>query len=80
MIGVMAKQRKPAVRDSQRSAAILFRMSHEERSRLHEEAVAEGFATVQQLLEFRIFGEYRPVRRRSRTLKPPQEERLDISA
>lgn len=55
-------------------------MSPEERTRLHEEARAQGFATLQQLLEHRVFGEYRPVRPRSRTIKPSQEERLDISA
>ncbi len=79
-MGGMAGESQQVIRGRERSAAILFRMSPEERRQLQEEAIAGGFLTVHQLLEFRVFGECRPVRPSSRTLTRNQEERLDISA
>jgi len=64
-------------RSQARSVNVSFRMTTDERVRLQKEAVREGFESVQQLLEARIFGAAKPRR------KPgphPQDERLDISA
>lgn len=67
------------IRSSGRSAGILFRMSASDRERLREEARANGFDTVQQLLEFKVFGEVKTVSRRSKT-DYHQEELLSMSA
>jgi hypothetical protein len=53
-----------------------FRMTREQRRKLHDDAVAAGL-TVQQLLEQRVWGEAAPRR------KPgprPQRESLEMSA
>lgn len=48
---------------------VLFRMSPQERRALRAAAAQEGFATMQQLLEQRVFGAAKPLPRRGR---PPR--------
>lgn len=64
-------------RSRARAVNLTFRMTPEERERLQAEATAEGYETVQQLLEARVWGVAKPRRRPGRQ---PQEERLDVSA
>ncbi len=64
-------------RSQARSVNVSFRMTTDERVRLQKEAVHEGFESVQQLLEARIFGAAKPRRKPG---PQPQNERLDISA
>lgn len=64
-------------RSRARAVNLTFRMTPEERAKLHADAVAEGYETIQQLLEARVWGAAKPRRRPGRQ---PQEERLDFSA
>lgn len=64
-------------RSRARAVNLTFRMTPEERERLQADANAEGYETVQQLLEARVWGVAKPRRRPGRQ---PQEERLDVSA
>jgi hypothetical protein len=63
-------------RSEEREVGYFFRMTKDERNRLHREADAEGLS-LQQLLELRALGEAKPRRRSGPQV---QTERLDISA
>ena len=64
-------------RSARRSVGISFRMTPSERARLEREAETEGFSSLQQLLEARVFGAAKP---RRKSGPQPQEERLDLTA
>lgn len=64
-------------RSAQRVVGIPFRMTREERADLEHEMEAEGYTSLQQLFEARVFGQAKPRRKPG---PQPQDERLDISA
>lgn len=65
------------LRSRARAVNVSFRMTPEERSILQRAAADEGFESVQQLLEARMFGAPKPRRKPG---PQPQDERLDMSA
>lgn len=50
-------------RSADRELRLSFRVSTQEAADLRRQAVTEGFASVQQLLEFRVFGVAKPARK-----------------
>jgi len=64
-------------RSSERVVGVPFRMTEQERANLETEMRAEGYSSLQQLFEARIFGKAKPRRKPG---PQPQAERLDISA
>jgi hypothetical protein len=46
-----------------REQKLSFRLSTQQAAQLRREASAEGFSSVQQLLEFRVFGQAKPARK-----------------
>lgn len=63
-------------RSADRELRLSFRVSSKEAAQLRREALAEGFASVQQLLEFRVFGSAKPARRPG---PQPQREELPMT-
>jgi hypothetical protein len=64
-------------RSGQREVGVPFRMSKDDRTQLEREMRAEGFSSLQQLFEARVFGAPKP---RRKSGPQPQAERLDLSA
>lgn len=64
-------------RSRAREVNVSFRMTTDERVKLQEQASSEGYESVQQLLEARIFGAPKPRRKPG---PQHQDERLNISA
>lgn len=63
-----------------RSAAIVFRMSPEDRDELSRVAKERGCASLQALMELVVFGELRPRQKPGPQPHAKQAERLDLSA
>jgi len=64
-------------RSRDRCVNVTFRVSEAERASLREEALREGYDSVQQLLEERMLGAAKPKRKSG---PQPRTQRLDISA
>jgi hypothetical protein len=64
-------------RSRDRFVNVTFRVSEAERASLREQALRQGYASVQQLLEARMLGAAKPKRKPG---PQPQTERLEVSA
>lgn len=65
------------LRSRARAVNVSFRMTPEERETLQRAAADEGFESVQQLLEARMFGAPKPRRKPG---PQTQDQQLDMSA
>jgi len=64
-------------RSTERAQGLTLRLSVHEVQELRRTAAEEGYSSVQQLIEARVFGEARPRRKPGPT---PQNERPELSA
>jgi len=63
-----------------RPYGVSFRMNEEDYLALRAEVAADGYKSLQALLEVRVFGEIRPHQKTGRRPKQRQEDTLDLSA
>ncbi len=64
-------------RSDERTHRVAIRLSAHDAEELRRAAADEGYASVQQLIEARVFGEARPRRKPG---PKPQGEQLELSA
>jgi hypothetical protein len=64
-------------RSDERTHRVAIRLSKQDAEELRRAAADEGYASVQQLIEARVFGEARP---RRKSGPKPQAEQLKLSA